>query len=36
MGKYDTCMQEYLQNKQYFADLFNGCFLYKVNNSQMA
>ena len=24
MGKYDTCMQEYLQNKQYFADLFNG------------
>ena len=27
MGKYDTCMQEYLQNKQYFADLFNGCIL---------
>ena len=26
MGKYDTCMQEYLQNKEYFADLFNGCF----------
>ena len=28
MGKYDTCMQEYLQNKQYFADLFNGCFFH--------
>lgn len=28
MGKYDTCMQEYLQNKEYFADLFNGCFFH--------
>ena len=25
MGKYDLCMKEYLQNKQHFADLFNGC-----------
>ena len=25
MGKYDTCMKEYLQNKEHFADLFNGC-----------
>lgn len=28
MGKYDVCMQEYLQNKEYFADLFNGCFFH--------
>lgn len=28
MGKYDICMQEYLQNKEYFADLFNGCFFH--------
>ena len=28
MGKYDTCMKEYLQNKEYFADLFNGCFFH--------
>mgnify|MGYP000884009455 FL=1 len=27
MGKYDTCMKEFLQNKDRFADLFNGyCF----------
>ena len=27
MGKYDTCMKAYLQNKRRFADLFNGsCF----------
>lgn len=25
MGKYDTCMKEFLQNKDRFADLFNGC-----------
>lgn len=25
MGKYDLCMKEYLQNKEHFADLFNGC-----------
>ena len=25
MGKFDYCMKEYLQNKEYFADLFNGC-----------
>ena len=25
MGKYDTCMKEFLQNKYRFADLFNGC-----------
>ena len=25
MGKYDTCMKEFLQNKDQFADLFNGC-----------
>lgn len=25
MGKYDTCMKEFLQNKNRFADLFNGC-----------
>lgn len=25
MGKFDCCMKEYLQNKEYFADLFNGC-----------
>ncbi|MCU6745496.1 hypothetical protein OCV77_13545 [Suilimivivens aceti] len=25
MGKYDTCMKEFLQNKDWFADLFNGC-----------
>ncbi len=26
MGKYDTCMKEFLQNKDRFADLFNGCY----------
>ena len=27
MGKYDTCMKKFLQNKDRFADLFNGsCF----------
>ena len=25
MGKYDTCMREFLQNKERFADFFNGC-----------
>lgn len=25
MEKYDTCMKEFLQNKDRFADLFNGC-----------
>ena len=25
MGKYDTCMKKFLQNKDRFADLFNGC-----------
>lgn len=25
MGKYDTCMKEFLQTKDRFADLFNGC-----------
>lgn len=25
MGKYYTCMKEFLQNKDRFADLFNGC-----------
>lgn len=25
MGKYDTCMKEFLQSKERFADLFNGC-----------
>lgn len=25
MGKYNTCMKEFLQNKDRFADLFNGC-----------
>ena len=25
MGKYDTCMKEFLQNKDRFADLFNCC-----------
>lgn len=25
MGKYDSCMKEYLQSKEHFADLFNGC-----------
>ena len=25
MGKYDMCMKKFLQNKEHFADLFNGC-----------
>ena len=25
MGKYNMCMKKFLQNKEHFADLFNGC-----------